>query len=415
MSNFLFFSFQEDLRIKYVKSTVKFDNYGEGRARFSFKIWLEKEYVGEIPEVFLLICNRENPTSLEVIDKSYVGYLIEERFRKAAGIENTEMEDEYDKFMVGEIMKFEEDPSLLGRRILNPKCISVEAVEPRALAEKIPRHLIRNEDILLKMQPIDKEIGKIIEGDLKINPIIEFQFRIFLGGFLPRQTLENWRSSSESWSVDIDIHKERGFEDVYEFFGNLLKYPENLDLWINIPHGHLFIASSPVYENTIKLKTEDIQYKTYKRYKKEEKEFYEKFETMEGDYSVKISNGEGKPKDFSIVSVSPFLPEEAPRKLREDMKEFEMKSKELKKSQENMLGELKKSQRNMLGNMVSIFGIFVAVFSFVIISANTVLRIQIPGGDFSFWETFLRVSALLLPIFLFLVSLLIIAIWSTRR
>ena len=107
----------------------------------------------------------------------------------------------------------------------------------------------------------------------------------------------------------------------------MLKYPENLHFWINIPHNHLFIASSPVYKNAIKLKTEDIQYKTYKTYEKG-KELYRKFETKVGDYSVQISNSDGKPKDFSIVCVSPFLPEEAPGKLRRELKDFKRKSRE---------------------------------------------------------------------------------------
>ncbi len=311
-------------------------------------------------------------------------------------------------------MKFEEDENLQGKRILTPQEISVEIAEPRTLSEEVPRYMIRNRDILLKIQPIDEDTAKIIRDNLNIS-IIEFQFRIFLGNFLPQETLESWKSSSDSWSVDIDIHKERGYEDIYQNLGKLLKYPENLDLWINIPHNHLFIASSPVYKNAIKLKTEDIQYKTYGKNETGQEDFYRQFETMKGDYSVQISNGDGKPKDFSIVCVSPFLPQEAPRKLREDIQEFERKSKELRKSQQDMLLELKRSRRNMLGNMVSIFGIFVAIFSFVIISANTVLRIQIPGEEFYFWETFFRVSAFLLPIFLFLGLLLIIAIWSTRK
>lgn len=316
------------MKIKYTKLTIKFDNSGEGKARFSFKLWIEKEDLEEIPEIYLLMCNRENPVSLEMIDKIYNRYLIKEEFRKAAGIEDTEEKEKYERFTLENITKFEEDMDLKGKRILNPKVISVDIIKPKLLIDRIPKHMIKNEDILLRIQPIDKETAEeIINHNLEENVRIEFQFRVFLRNFLPRETLESWESSSGSWSVDVDIHKERGYEDISEEFKEILKYPENLDLWINIPHNHLFIASSPIYKNAIKLKVEDIQYKTYETYEKGE-EFFKKFETEVGDYSVQINNKEGKPKDFSIICVSPFLPEETPRRLRKDIKDFKRKSKE---------------------------------------------------------------------------------------
>lgn len=70
--NLFLFSFQKDLGIKYTKTTVKFDDHGEGKARFSFKIWLEREHQEDIPEIYLLISNRENPVSLDLIDKNYI-------------------------------------------------------------------------------------------------------------------------------------------------------------------------------------------------------------------------------------------------------------------------------------------------------------------------------------------------------
>ncbi len=324
MPNFFFFSFQQDLKVKYTKLTVKFDNNAEGKARFSFKMWLKKENLKEIPEMYLFICNRENPASLEMIDTNYNTYLVEEEFKKAAGIEDTEDRKKYRKFTVEEITKFEEDRNLQGKGILNPKNINVNVIKAKSLADQVPEHVIRNEDILLRIQPIDEETGtEIVENNLEKDVIIEFQFRIFFRNFLSRETLESWESSSESWAFDVDIHKERGHKDIHEKLEETLKYPENLDLWINIPHNHLFIASSPTYKNAIKLKKEDIQYKTYKK----GEEFFSKFETRVGDYSVLISN-EGKPKDVSIICVSPFLPEETPRKLRREIREFKRKSKE---------------------------------------------------------------------------------------
>lgn len=308
-----------------MKISVKFDNGGKGNARFSFKMWLQ-ENIREIPIVYLLICNRENNVSLDRIDENYNKCLMEDDFAKTAGIEDVEELREYEKYMIGKIKKFEENKNLRKRCIFYPRTIDVEKIDRRNLPD-IPQHIVRNNDILLKIKlHVGEDIEGIPQAEQK-NCIIGCQFRIFLRNFLSNDTLKSWESSSESWSVNVDIHKERGFEDILDFFKNNLMYPKNLDLWINIPHNHLFIASSPIYENAIKLKTEDIQYKTYRKYEGE-RDFYKKFETKEGDYSVKINNNEGNPKEFSIICVSPFLPEEAPSKLREDMKEFRRKSRE---------------------------------------------------------------------------------------
>jgi hypothetical protein len=311
-----------------MKITTKFDNNGEGYSRFSFKTWLQKKNLEEIPKLYLLISNRENIVMLEKIDESYNNYLAEENFRKAAGIEDIIEVQEHEKCITGKIKKFEEDRNLRNKKILTPKTISVQEIDRKELPD-IPRDIITNDDILLGITAhIDDDIRKIVQT--LGSCIIEFQFRIFLEGFLSDETLKSWESSSESWSVDIDIHKRRGFKNIYNYFENnpvyKLKYPKNIDIWINIPHNHLFIASSPAYKNAIKLKPEDIKYKTYRQYK--ERKFYRKFETREGDYSVKMSNNEGIPKEFSLICVSPFLPEEAPQKLRKDIKDFEKRSKE---------------------------------------------------------------------------------------
>lgn len=334
--------------------------------------------MGEIPEVYLLLCNRENLVSLEMIDKVYNRYLIEESFRKAAGIEDTEEKEKFERFTLENIKKFEEDKNLKGKKILNPNTISIDPIKPKLLANKIPGRVIKNEDILLRIRPVDEETRReIVDNDLEKDIRIEFQFRIFLRNFLPRETLESWESSSGSWSVDVDIHKERGHEDVHEGLGETLEYPENLDLWINIPHNHLFIASSPIYKNAIKLKIEDIQYKTYETYEKGG-EFFRKFETKVGGYSVQINNREGKPKDFSIICVSPFLPEETPRKLRKDMEDFERRSKEFV------------TWRGIMGP----FALLVASMS-MIISATVAF---ITGGEYIFHD---RITTILFESFFY--------------
>lgn len=381
-----------------MKLTVKFDNYREGRASFSFKIWLEKENLKEVPELYLLINKREGPVILEMIDVKYNKFLTEKRFKDAAGADYTEEKEKYQGYTIEKIQSFEEDPDMEGKELLNPENINIEEISPRTLGNEISKHINGN-DILLKILPMGKKLGKAIEA-LSGKLTIAFQFRIFFRNFPSNETLKKWESSSEPWSVDIDIHKEKGLEG----FKDVLKYPKILDLWVNIPNNHLFIASSPVYKSAFKLKKEDIQYKTYKEYGKEEAEFPKKFETMEGDYAVQISNDGKKLQNFQIICVSPFLPGEKPHELKEGMKEFKRRSK-----------ELEESQRNLLRNMVSIFGIFVTIFSFIIISANYASKIQLPQNVSSFKEMFLYISALVSPIFLFLIVLLIITYVITRK
>ena len=47
------------------------------------------------------------------------------------------------------------------------------------------------------------------------------------------------------------------------------------------------------------------------------------FESKDGDYSVKIMNTSGEPREFSIICNSPFLPNQEPEKLRRDIDEFQ--------------------------------------------------------------------------------------------
>jgi hypothetical protein len=397
-----------------MKISIKFDNEGEGQARFSFKLWLEKENLEELPELYLLISNRENPVILEDIDEEYNQHLAEDKFRKAAGIDETKKEDgELSEKCMIETIKRSEEEDLVGRRLLNPRKAIIEETEPTGFPHEMSLHIAEGRDLLLKIEPcIDSNTIRKATENIPRTAIMELQFRIFLRNFLNEETLDDWFSSSQSWSVNIDIHKERNFGDIIYYFRNHLKYPENLDLWINIPSKHLFIASSPIYKNAIKLETEDIEYKTYER--KGKKEYYENFETRVGDYSVRISNKE-KPIEFSIICVSPFLPGEKPHELKERIIEFKRRSEELEKSQENTLREVEKSQKDILRSMVGIFGIFVAIFSFILISANSVLKIQLPEEGISFWQTFCQVLSLLLPVFIFLGLLLVVSVWATRK
>jgi hypothetical protein len=413
LSNLFFISTQEDLRIAYLKCTVKFDNSGTGKARFSFKIRLESKEWHEIPRLFLVVRNTDRVVSLLRVDTNYNEFLRDIGFGRAAGIEDTKQENKQQEYMTQKLVKFEEDRNLIGRTLVIPRTIHVDRVD----LERLPKELYKyfnSKDIVMEVSPVDETVFESSKAFPTRNFLFEFQFRIFLADYLVGENLNAWKASSEAWSVEIDIHKERGFEDFIGFLGDHLKYPEALDLWVNIPHNHLFIASSPAYKNAIKLKTEDIEYKTYQKFGQKE-EFYKMFETREGDYSVRIGNSSGRPEDFSLICESPFLPGEEPRRLREDLNISRKRNKELKESLESSLRDLETYQQGLLRNMVGIFGIFVAIFSFITITADYAQQNILPLSEVSLKKTFLQVSVFFLPIFLFLITLMVISMRMTRN
>lgn len=412
MSNLFFISTQKDLGIAYLKCTVKFDNSGTGKARFSFKVRLKSNRWDEIPKVFLVVRNTERLVTLLQIDADYNRFLGDIGFRRAAGIEDVKQLNEQQEYLTQKLVKFEEDPYLVERLVVVPRTICVDRVD----LERLPGELhtyFNSKDIILEISPVNETVFQSLNTLPTRDVFFESQFRIYLADYVVGETLGALKASSEAWSVDIDIHKERGFEDFVRFLGDYLKYPEILDLWVNIPHNHLFIASSPAHKNAIKLKTEDIEYKTYQKFRPEN-EFYRIFETREGDYSVRICNSSGKPEDFSVICWSPFLPGEEPRRLREDLNASTKRNEELEESLRSSLRELNTYQQGLLRNMVGIFGIFVAIFSFITISFDYAQQNMLPFDEVSLKEMFLQVSVFFLPIFLFLIGLLVISMWMTR-
>jgi hypothetical protein len=78
----------------------------------------------------------------------------------------------------------------------------------------------------------------------------------------------------------------------------------------------------------------------------------------------------------------------------------------------NMYKNIERVYERMLRSMISIFGIFVAIFSFIIIGANTAIKIQFTQGP---CEILLKTSAFLLPFLLFLSLLILISFHTTRK
>jgi hypothetical protein len=318
MANFFFLSFDNIISIDHAKISVKFDNFNKGKARISLRMISTLSKSSTCLELYFLIKNDENPVKFNDIRGSeYNKSLDVDEFRQVAGAYGFEQKEDYDHCTVFTIEEFKENPDLENRKAIHPKEIVCNRVNygdiPKELKSKVKR-----KDILIKVEVGKmKKILKEASSALEEAPVWMFQFRIFLRGFLSEEALKCWQSSSKSWSVDFDVHKQRNHEDLLIKLKDMkvLRYPESLELWFTIPHSHQFVASSPVYEKAFRLKSEDLAYKT-------EKQQFGDFTTREGDYAVKIVNKDGDFIEFSIICISPFLPGEKPETLRKDIEEF---------------------------------------------------------------------------------------------
>ena len=123
----------------------------------------------------------------------------------------------------------------------------------------------------------------------------------------------------------------------------------------------------------------------------------------------------GKIEKMDIKRIREIMYE----KIREVGRDFEWEIRKkdtleeierIKEEMEAMKGKMEESQSNMLRNMIGIFGIFVAIFSFVVIGANTALSIQ-PVGFFAVGA----IVGILVTIFILLILfLLVIKRWFTK-
>lgn len=318
MPNFFFLSLDNDALIEHVKISVKFDNFNRGKARISLRTTFISSKNSNDVEFYLLIKNDESPVTIEKIYSEYNKFLDTTEFRQVAGACALLSPDNYDHCTVFPIGKFPENRNLEEKRAIHPKKITCRIVGHSDSPEQL-KNMLSERDILLRINVDDAaEILREISTALEKPYIYMVQFRIFLGNFIPEKTLEYWKSSSKSWSINFDMHKKRGYT---HFFSNLkekrvLKYPKSVELWFTIPHSHFFVASSPSYEKAIRLRPNDIVYKTEKK--------VGEFETQEGDYAVKIMNKSGDFVEFFIIGVSPFLRREQPKELREEIDKIKL-------------------------------------------------------------------------------------------
>ena len=366
MNNFFFFSSQTDITFHRIKISIKFDNNGIGKARISLKCLLEKKNITENPVIYLYIQNVSRKITLEDIDDVYNDKLKTEDFRSAAGEENIDISN-IDTFSLTTI-DLTECSAIHNKNAIIPDNVEVDEKKTITGCPNIPEDTF-NEGILLQITPLlhekiqDKKLHKNIKTDF-----IEFQCRIFLKDFLTGDTITSLLSSSVPWSTALHIMLKSDIGEKNEKIKECILDPKFIDLWVTIPHGHSFSASSPVYASAIKLEKEDIDYKTYEKASVSKKAYYEQFETQQGDYAVRIKEYDNKAEyfgNFSIICTSPFLPDEKPEKLREDIDEFKEKSKELRED----IDDFKKSKdqyvkwQDMISPLVLLLAVLSILFS----------------------------------------------------
>lgn len=319
--------------------SIKLDNHGKGKARISLRFAMNLESESNDPVLYLLIKNGENDAKYSGIDEDYNQRLDEEQFRRAAGAYAISVRlgsEDYSRFTIED---FPEASRLENKTAIHPKKITCRHLN----YEDVPSFLknrINTRDAVLEtkianvkriLQELDNKntstSGSTTESLRCGNEVIWIlQFRIYLQDFVPEGTLRCWESSSKSWSVDFNIHKKRGYEDLIAKLekSRLLRYPSSLELWFTIPHLHQFVASSPVYEKAFRMKSEDLDYG--RKNIANRKDPIAEFETQEGDYSVKIVNTSRSFAEFSVICISPFLSGEKPEELSLKISEFERKA-----------------------------------------------------------------------------------------
>jgi hypothetical protein len=351
LSNFFFISSNNNTSIEHAKISLKFDNFNNGKARISFRTIFTSSTDRGL-RLYLLIKNDRNPVEFDKFEHEYNKRLDSEKFLRIAGAYGLELAGVFNRSTVFRIRKLPEREELEGKIAVHPKNVTCRRVSSRNIPQKLKKK-IRRKDILLQVEVKKEEVMGILQeiSELATESFVWIlQFRAFFDNFIPKETLGCWKSTSESWAVEFNLHKERGYEDFIDQLDQVtLQYPLSVELWFTVPHSHLFLASSPVYEKAIRLKSEDLKNKT------EDKAG--EFESREGDYAVKILNRSCEFAEYSILCVSPFLPEHEPEELRKKIDKFRKESSKFVKWDEII--------QNMIAPLTLLVGILALVFGII--------------------------------------------------
>lgn len=311
MANIFFLSFDAVDAIKHCKISGKFDNNGKGKIRLAIRFLVEAtETCPKDLNLYIFIKNDEKALNLEELDQEYNKEFNVRRFRSIAGTgtrfqKQADIGDEYAQFEVDETF---ENPTIIGRKFLFTKEIECSVVKGEEIPDKL-KNYVNEEDILIKIA--------FAKDEKSSQRMYLFQTVVILENFLPKEEIEKWKVPSKVWSANFNIHERIGYERLVEGIEECLRYPDILELWMYLPTGHEFVASSPIYKKVFKLEASDIQYRTSRGVE---------FLSKEGDLAVKLMNDLGKREKYSIICASPHMIEEKIKNLVEEFFNEEKKS-----------------------------------------------------------------------------------------
>lgn len=295
MTNIFFLSFDPISTMKHCKITGKFDNNGKGKIRLAVRFLVE--IAEESPrniDLYVFIRNDEKTLALVELDQEYNKQFNFRAFRSSAGTgtrfqEKKEKRDDYVLFRIDETF---ENPAIIGQNVVFPLDIVCTVIGDKEIPEEL-KTCVNEEDILIKIT--------FSKDEQSSARLYLFQMVFILENFLPREEIEKWKVPSTVWSANFNIHETIGYENLNQRIDKYLKYPDILELWVYLPSGHQFVASSPLYRKVFKLEASDIQLRISRS---------NEFLSKEGDLAVKLMNEHGKREKYSIICTSPHMIEE---------------------------------------------------------------------------------------------------------
>lgn len=311
MTNIFFLSFNSISAIKHCKITGKFDNNGKGKIRLATRFLVEiAEECPRDVDLYLFIRNDQKTLKLGELDQEYNRQFNFRRFRSSAGTgtrfqETGAERNDYVQFIIDESF---ENPTIVEKNVTFPLNIKCSVVKGEEIPDEL-ENCVTEEDILIKIT--------FNKDETSSERLYVFQIVVILENFLPEEEIGGWKVPSKVWSANFNMHETIGYERLFQRIQGHLRYPDILELWVYLPSGHQFVASSPRYEKVFKLEASDIQLRTSKG---------DEFLSKEGDLAVKLMNKLGKSEKYSIICTSPHMIEEKIENLVEELFEEEKKN-----------------------------------------------------------------------------------------
>ncbi|MBU7043827.1 MAG: hypothetical protein HXS47_09575 [Theionarchaea archaeon] len=295
--------------------------------------------------MMVLVKNDNRNLSIGSLEEDYNERFYESNFRNVAGsADRFELLEEKEKYAIFKITDaFKENESLIGRDVFFSRELTCRMGNVQELPKSLQHNISKN-DWVIEITP---DLPSIPSGK-----VLLFQFAFVIDNYVQEEIRRRWESSGKIWSVNFDFHEKIGYESFYEKCSKFFSYPEVFELWIYIPRGHTFTASSPLYDRAFNLDVAETQYKVAQ----------EEFETDENDISVKIMNKRGKPEKFSIICISPNIGEEKLDEIKANMQKFFEEMKRIP------------TWRDFIQNMMLIVALFSLLIGVVVIFAQQIIQ-----------------------------------------